>query len=256
LSARFCVVQQNSFNSGTQFIRENQESLGWLKHYRPYGFNSTRQATKCPRTWARNYIFSIGLSTAVGFGAAGIPSRCLSQPARAPSDLAHADALRGALWKLQAPAGDLGDELSDDDIMVLTNDRLKRDALESVQQQYGDLNHLNGDVFGQLGAMAPATARPILACSLNAPQDKQACLNHVKSELSAERDNKIKAIQATNMISLFVIAIQQKAKYEGNYVVILALRERGTDKAWQWKMLLKPKDGSWFVADKKETPMN
>jgi len=48
LSARFCVVQQNSFNSSTQFIRENQQFFSSLKHYRPFRFSSNSNTCKRP----------------------------------------------------------------------------------------------------------------------------------------------------------------------------------------------------------------
>jgi hypothetical protein len=142
---------------------------------------------------------------------------------------------------------------TDDEIVSLVKVRLKQDALDGVANQYGDLDKLNAkDALSELQALAPATAQPLLACTLNAPQEESACMNKVKSELLAERAANIKNIQNADVDSQFAFSIQEKTNYEGNYVVRVNLRERGSDKSWQWKLLVHPKNGSWVITEKEE----
>lgn len=143
---------------------------------------------------------------------------------------------------------------SDEEILRLAKQQVKADAFEAIQQEYGDLDHMNGDILRQLNSMtAPAALRPILVCSMNAPADRQVCLDRVKAKLVAERAELIRRLQASSGDEVYVYTIEQKKNYEGNYVVYLKLRQRGTDTVTRWKLLLKPKNGSWVIANKEET---
>jgi hypothetical protein len=77
-------------------------------------------------------------------------------------------------------------------------------------------------------------------------------MNRVKSELTAERDAKRAQIQKADFGTLFVFSVKEKTNYEGNYIAIVNVRKRGSDQAWQWKLLLQPRNGSWIIADKSE----
>ena len=134
----------------------------------------------------------------------------------------------------------------------MSKERLRKDALQSLAREYGNLDQMAPGPLNQLQAMAPATAGPILGCTLNAPREKIACINRVKSELIAERDARRAQIQKTDFGAFFVFAVKEKTNYEGNYVAIVNVRKRGSDQAWQWKLLLQSRNGSWIIADKSE----
>jgi hypothetical protein len=62
---------------------------------------------------------------------------------------------------------------SDNAIIDLTKERVRKEALQSIAREYGNLDQMGPGALNQLQAMAPATAGPILGCTLNAPREKK-----------------------------------------------------------------------------------
>lgn len=100
--------------------------------------------------------------------------------------------------------------------------------------------------------MAPATARGILACGLNSPEEKRRCIERLKGELLAERASRVKEAKSPDFGNSLVYAVQEKRNYEGNYVAFVTARQRGSDTAWRIKLLLQLKSGTWIAVEKTE----
>jgi hypothetical protein len=141
---------------------------------------------------------------------------------------------------------------SDDDIIKAIKDRLRREQLQSIADEYGDIDKLNPNPTTFMNGMTSASAAPMLACTLNPPNQREACINKVKAELRAERDVRIKAAKSEDFGANFIYAVQDKTDYEGSYVAHVNLRLRESDKTWQVKVSLKFQDGAWVVTEKEE----
>ena len=139
---------------------------------------------------------------------------------------------------------------SDDEIIQAVKDRLRRDAVESIKAEYAGVDKQSTDnPFSIFQAKSKAAVSMSLACSLNAPKDRQPCLNKIKAELLAERaarpqGNAGQELGTEDLDAAWVYSVQEKTNYEGNYVSLVNFRQRGSDKAFRWKVLLQfSKDG-------------
>ena len=50
----------------------------------------------------------------------------------------------------------------------------------------------------------------------------------------------------------FIYSVEDKKNYEGNYVAFVNVRQRGTDKTFRSKLLLKFANGAWTIIEKSE----
>jgi hypothetical protein len=141
---------------------------------------------------------------------------------------------------------------SDDDIIKAIKEGLRREQLQSIADEYGDIDKLNANPTTFMKGMTPASASPMVACTLNPPNEREACINKVKAALRTERDARIKAAKSEDFGANFIYAVQDKTNYEGTYVAHVSMRLRASDKTWQLKVLLKPQDGTWVVTEKEE----
>jgi hypothetical protein len=141
---------------------------------------------------------------------------------------------------------------SDDDIIKAIKDGLRREQLQSIANEYGDIDKLNANPTTFMKGMTSASASAMVACTLNPPNEREACINRVKAELRIERDARIKAAKSDNFGANSVEAVQDKTNYEGSYVAHVNLRLRESDKTWQLKVSLKFQDGAWIVTEKEE----
>lgn len=253
-SARSRVGKQGCGQCPYHFLRKDQGKFKTLKHYRPYGYIII--ACNGLRTVLQRHVITctrappIGPLLALSFFACGAAVSVVSARDTAATRSGDEASDPQQIQLRVAAANSEGP--SDSDIIDLSKERLRKDALQAIAREYGSLDQMGPNVFNQLQAMAPATAGPILGCTLNAPREKIACMNRVKSELTAERDAKRAQIQKADFGTLFVFTVRQKTNYEGNYVAIVNVRKRGSDQAWQWKLLLQSRNGSWIIADKSE----
>jgi len=194
-----------------------------LKHYRSFCFTSRENNLKVRR---RFICASVGAALLLG----------------------------GVLWpstsKSQTSQGSAS--LSDETIIALVTERFRSEIIEAIGDEYGDLDHLSDDPWSQVVGMAPKTAGPLVSCTMNAPKEKDACVNRVRSSLMAERAARIKEVKNTDLADKFSFSVQQKTNYEGNYVALVDVRMLGTDKTSEWKLLLKRNGAAWSIADKKE----
>jgi hypothetical protein len=152
----------------------------------------------------------------------------------------------------QAPSAVVTQAPSDDDIVRAIKDRLRRERLQSIAAEYGEIDKLNSNPLTFMKGMSSASAAPMMACSLNAPRDRDACINRAKAELRAERDARIKAAQGEDFGGNFIYTVQDKTNYEGTYVANVSLRLRETDKTWQLKVSLKSQGDGWVVTEREE----
>ena len=141
---------------------------------------------------------------------------------------------------------------SDNDIIKALKERLRREQLQSIANEYGDIDKLNPNPTTFLNGMTSASAAPMLACTLNAPNAREACINRAKAALRAERDARIKAAKSEDFGANFIYGVQEKINYEGTYVALVNVRVREADKTWQQKVSLKFQDGAWVVTDREE----
>jgi hypothetical protein len=105
------------------------------------------------------------------------------------------------------------------------------------------------DVFQRKSAIATSIS---LACSLNAPNQRPACLEKMKAEALAERNEKIRKAENSDVASQFIYSVRGVTDYEGNYVTFVDLRLRGSDRTFQWKLALQFVEGGWVIAEKTE----
>jgi TPR repeat protein len=146
---------------------------------------------------------------------------------------------------------------SNDEIIQAAKDRLKHDAIESVKAEYAGVDVLSTDnPFSIFQAKSKAAVTLSLACSVNAPKDRQTCLDKNKTELLAERAARLKELQNSDMGEKFVYAIVKNTRYENNYVAFVNIRPSGSDKTFQWKLLLKFVQGAWSIAERTEQAIN
>jgi hypothetical protein len=141
---------------------------------------------------------------------------------------------------------------SDDEIIKAIKEGLRREQLQSIADEYGDIDKLNASPTTFMKGMTSASASPMVACTLNPPNEREACINRVKAALRTERDARIKAAKSGDFGANFIYAVQDKANYEGTYVAHVSLRLRESDKTWQLKVSLKSQDGTWVVTEKEE----
>ncbi len=253
-SARSRVDKPSCEQCPYHFLRKDQGKFKTLQHYRPYGYINI--ACSGLRTVLRRPVITyapappIGVLLALSFFACGATVGVAS--ARDTAAIRSGDEAGDLQQGQRRVAAADSEGPSDKDIIDLSKERLRKDALQSLAREYGNLDQMAPGALNQLQAMAPATAGPILSCTLNAPREKTACINRAKSELIAERDARRAQIQKVDFGAFFVFAVKEKTNYEGNYVAIVNVRKRGSDQAWQWKLLLQSKNGSWIIADKSE----
>ena len=145
---------------------------------------------------------------------------------------------------------------SDDEIIQLVKDRVKHDAIESITAEYAGVDKMTTDAVSIFQAKSKAAVSVSLACSLNAPKDRSACLEKMKTELLAERSARLKKTQNSDLGTEFVYSIQDKTNYENNYVTFVNIRQRGTDKTFRWKLLLQFARGAWTIAKREEQEIN
>jgi hypothetical protein len=167
-----------------------------------------------------------------------------TQKAAAQGDKQAQENLRGMQQLAQGP--------SDDEIIRADKDRSKRDAIESVRAEYAGVDKMTTDSDSIFQAKSKAAVTISLECSMNAPKDRPACLEKAKTELLAERAARIKKIQDTDVGAQFIYSVESKKNYEGNYVAVVNVRQRGTDKTFRSKLLLRFINGAWMIAEKSE----
>lgn len=146
---------------------------------------------------------------------------------------------------------------TDEEIVELSRNRFRELTVAGLQARYGRLEKLGSDdVLEVIQGASPYTARAALACTVNAPAEKQRCLRSLRDELTKERDKLIDATLAPEFSEKFIFTVQSKTNYEGNYVAYVIGRRRGTDQSWQWKLLLRFQGGRWVIADLTEKEVN
>jgi hypothetical protein len=157
-----------------------------------------------------------------------------------PASLAEETASERPSTDSQASAGttQATDAPSDDEVINATKANIKREVVQSIEAEYGNIDNLGPNAMSFLMNPSPAAAPAVLACSLNTPEAKRACMVKAVAKLRAERDAKIKDARNDDAGRVFVFAVQRKTNYEGNYIAFVMARQRGTDKAYQMKVLL------------------
>jgi Sel1 repeat len=141
---------------------------------------------------------------------------------------------------------------SDDEIIQAVKVYLKNEALESIRAEYDGVETLSTNPLSVFQPKSKIATSISLACSLNAPNDRPACLEKMKRETLAERDEKVRDLQNTDLTAKFIYSVRDKKDYEGNYITFVDIRKHGTDKTFQWKLLLQFEKGVWVIAEKTE----
>ncbi len=142
---------------------------------------------------------------------------------------------------------------SDDEIIQAVKDRLRHDTIESIKAEYAGVDKQSTDnPFSIFQAKSKAAVSLSLACSLNAPKDRQPCLDKMKAELLADRAARLKETQNKDLDAAWVFSIRDKTRYENNYVSSVNIRQRGNDKTFRWKLLLDFANGAWTIAERTE----
>jgi hypothetical protein len=139
---------------------------------------------------------------------------------------------------------------SDDEIINAVKDRLRREALDIIEADYAGVDKMTADATSIFQAKSEAAVKATLTCSLNAPRDRPACLARIKAELLAERAERIKTVQNSDLGTQFVYSVQEKTNYEGNYGALVTIRARGTATGSRWKILLQFANGAWAIIEK------
>ena len=144
---------------------------------------------------------------------------------------------------------------SDDEIVQAHQARSKHDAIENVRAEYAGVDKMTADGDSIFRAKSKAAVTMSIDCSMNAPRERPACLEKAKTELLAERAARIKKIQNTDVGTEFVYSVSDKKNYEGNYVAFVNVRQRGTDKTFQSKLLFQFANGGWMIIEKSDKPI-
>ncbi|MHC2585418.1 tetratricopeptide repeat protein [Bradyrhizobium diazoefficiens] len=201
--------------NGNGVAQDSEQARYWLSKAAAQGYER-----------ATNKLAELGVKTVAGGNGASANSQQLAQSADAPTD---------------------------SDIVELTRNRLREDSREAVRAHYGNLDKLgSGDVLQVIQGTTSYTSQAVLSCSANAPAQKDRCMAKLRDDLRTEREQALAKINSPAFIEGYIFAVQQKTNYEGNYVTFVDVRQRGTDHAWKWKMLLKFRSGRWTIAEKTE----
>jgi hypothetical protein len=142
---------------------------------------------------------------------------------------------------------------TDDEVTELARNRMRDETIELIRSRYGNIDKLvSNDVLQEIQGTTPYTSRAVLACTANAPADRQRCLANLRETLRKERDHDLAEARKPGALDDLLFSFVQKTNYEGNYVAYVDMRKRGTDQKWRLKLLLKYRDGRWVVAEKSE----
>jgi hypothetical protein len=139
---------------------------------------------------------------------------------------------------------------SDDEIINAVKVRLRREALDIIEADYAGVDKMTADATSIFQAKSEAAVRATLTCSENAPRNRPACLAKMKAELVAERAERIKTLQNSDLGTQFVYSVGEKTNYEGNYGADVTIRARGTATGSRWKVLLQFANGGWVITEK------
>jgi TPR repeat protein len=234
--ARGQAILGAMYRDGEGVKRDYQQAVFWLQKAANQGFATAQDelgliyvnGTGVPRDLGKAIEWS-QKAAAQGYANAQIHLQYFQQAARGPSD---------------------------DEIIRAVKDRINHDALEIITAEYAGVENLSTNPFGVFQAKSKIATSISLACSLNAPNERSACLEKAKAETLAERDGKIRKTQNSDASAQFVYSVREKTNYEGNYITFVKLRLSGTDRTFQWKLLLQFVKGAWVISEKEEKEIN
>ena len=228
--ARAQAMLGSMYRSGWGVKRDYAQALLWNQKAADAGISDAQ--------------FNLGLMYANGEGVArdiGKATEWVTKAA-AQGDKEAQQALEGLQQSSRGP--------SDDEVINAVKDRMRRETLDIIKADYAGVDKMTADATSIFQAKSEAAVKANLTCSQNAPRDRPACLAKIKAELLAERADRIKTLENSDLGAQFVYAVQEKTNYEGNYGAFVTIRARGTATGSRWKVLLQFANGAWAIIEK------
>lgn len=126
--------------------------------------------------------------------------------------------------------------LSDEDVVALMIDHLRNDDWQSMNAACTDIEHMKFDD----GGIGP--------CGIFiAPRGKPQCIAENRAKRRVECNEERARLSSPAYGSNLVFSVLQKANYEGTYVAIVNVRQKGNDQTGQAKMYVQWQNGKWVI---------